>query len=394
MQDSKTDSETGETARFRCPPELADSRILVVDDEEANTRALSRVLKQAGFRSVETANDSRVAVRMIASACPDLLITDIRMPHMTGLEMMAVLSDEVNAEVSLPVLMITGDNDPSLERRCLEAGARDFVNKPFRPSEILLRIRNLLETRALQKRLAEDRSHLASRLSEEEQKASEAQLEILRRLAMAAEFRDDLTGKHAERVGAIAEAMALELGQSTQASALIRQAAPLHDVGKIGIPDSILLKPGSLDAEEFAVMKTHTVIGARLLSKNRSFPLLDLARQIAMNHHERFDGCGYPQGLMGNSIPLSGRIVAVADVFDSLTHERPYKRAFSAGTAVDLMNSQRALHFDPVVLEVFLDLHRRGVIDEVIADVEGGFETVVVEAAGASRGGWLAGLFR
>lgn len=394
MQDTTNDSETREPARFRCPPELADSRILVVDDEEANTRALSRVLKQAGFQSVETVNDSRVAVRMIASACPDLLITDIRMPHMTGLEMMAVLSDEVNAEVSLPVLMITGDSDPSLERRCLEAGARDFVNKPFRPSEILLRIRNLLETRVLQKRLAEDRSHLASRLSEEEQKASEAQLEILRRLAMAAEFRDDVTGKHAERVGAIAEAMALELGQSAEASALLRQAAPLHDVGKIGIPDSILLKPGSLDGEEFAVMKTHTVIGARLLSKSHSFPLLDLARQIAMSHHERFDGCGYPQGLMGNAIPLSGRIVAVADVFDSLTHERPYKRAFSAGTAVDLMKSQRALHFDPMALEVFLDLHQRGVMDEVIAEVEGGFETVVVEAAGASRSGWLAGLFR
>lgn len=389
-----TIAEVQNQKRFCCPPEFAESQILVVDDEEANTRALRRLLTQAGFERVLTVNDSRAALRMIASNCPDLLISDIRMPHVTGLEMMTVLADEIAADVSLPVLMITGDSDPSLERRCLEAGARDFVAKPFRAAEILLRIRNLLETRMLQKLLSEDRGQLVNRLSAEEQKASDAEVEILSRLALAAEFRDDLTGKHAERVGAIAEALALELGQNAHAAGLLRQAAPLHDVGKIGIPDSILLKPGSLDAEEFAVMKTHTVIGAKLLSKTHSFPLLDLAREIAMTHHERFDGCGYPQGLMGSSIPMSGRIVAVADVYDSLTHERPYKRAFSPGTALDLMESQRALHFDPVVLEIFMGLHMRGAMDQLILQVEGGFASTAADAGVGSRGGWLAGLFR
>ena len=376
------------TERVRCPEELSGERILVLDDESLNTNALSRILRQAGFEHVETVNDPRAALRMIRSRVPDLLISDIRMPHITGIELLHLLNDEIHQEISLPVMMITGDRDASLERRCLEAGARDFVHKPFRASEILLRIKNLLETRYLQKQLDRSRLELKGQVAREQVRAQEAELDTLRRLAMAAELRDDITGKHAERVGALAGLVANGLGLDAERAELIRLAAPLHDVGKIGIPDSILLKPDALDLDEFTVMKSHTVIGARLLSKEQSFPLLDLAREIALTHHERFDGCGYPQGLLGRDIPVSGRILAVADVFDSLTHERPYKRAFAPGTAMDLMMSQRALHFDPGVLDVFVDLFERGVVEATFQQVEGRVD-VFVDVAETST---LAGL--
>ncbi len=379
------DDTSQPTVDYHAPVELADARILVVDDEDANTRAFGRLLKQAGFTNVETLSDPNAALRRINANPPDLLITDIRMPSISGLELLRVIQDEIHEEIFLPVMMITGDRDPHLERECLAAGAKEFVYKPFRASEIVLRIKNLLETRHLQKQISSHRDALESRVLEERARAIDAQLDSLRRLALAAELRDDLTGRHAERVGALAEAIAKAVGLVSAQAELLRRAAPLHDVGKIGIPDAILLKPGSLEPEEYEVMKTHTVIGARLLAKEESFPELDLAREIALSHHERFDGCGYPQGLIGANIPISGRIVAVADVFDSLTHERPYKRAFSPLTAVDLMESQRALHFDPTVLDAFMDLYHRHEIDAIVAHVDSG-----AGAATAHEPEWLS----
>jgi putative two-component system response regulator len=231
-------------------------------------------------------------------------------------------------------------------------GARDFVTKPLDPAEVLIRIRNLLEVRFLQRELREQNKLLEQSVSERTRDLDESRFEMLERLALAAEYRDDATGEHTKRVGRTAALIARALEQPEPAVELIEQAAPLHDVGKIGIPDEILLKPRKLDAEEFDVIKTHVTIGRSILSDSRS-PLLQMAEEIAFTHHERWDGNGYVSGMKGADIPDSGRIVAVADVFDALTHERPYKEAMPVLEAVEEIHGLAGSQFDPVVVEAF-----------------------------------------
>jgi putative two-component system response regulator len=332
------------------------ARILIVDDEAANVELLRRLLERAGFSRLDSTNDPREAAPMFKRLGPDLVLLDLHMPHMDGLQVIDELNQLGHASY-LPILMLTGDMTPEARREALSRGAKDFVNKPFHADEVLLRIRTLLETRFLYLQIQSQNQMLEAKVQERTQELEAAQIEIIERLARAAEFRDDNTGQHTERVGQMAALLAQEIGLSDAQVALIRRAAPLHDVGKIGIPDSVLLKLGKLTDEEFALVKTHTTIGARILSGSH-FSLLRLAEEIAFSHHERWDGSGY-EGIVGDTIPLAGRIVAIADVFDALTQKRPYKAAWPIGDAVAEIERQRSRQFDPVIVDAFMKVIER-----------------------------------
>ncbi len=333
-------------------PDTHNARLLIVDDEEPNVRLLTRTLTQAGYQHVTSTSDPREARGMYIRQRPDLILLDLQMPHLDGYEIMEQLA-AVSEATYLPILVITGDLNPDARQRALSMGAKDFIYKPFDPIEVQLRVRTLLETRFLYLRIQSQNHLLEVKVRERTRALEAAQLEILERLATAAEFRDDNTGHHTERVGQTSALVAQELGWSESQVSLIRRAAPLHDVGKIGIPDQILLKPGRLTPEEFEVVKTHTIIGARILSGSR-FPLLQMAEQIAFTHHERWDGGGYTTGTSHDAIPLPGRIVAVADVFDALTQQRPYKPAWPPADAVAEIDRQRGRQFDPRIVDAFL----------------------------------------
>jgi putative two-component system response regulator len=328
------------------------ARLLIVDDEPANVRVLTRTLEQGGYEHTLATTDSREARALYIRHRPDLILLDLHMPNLDGYEVMEQLAQVAEATY-LPILVLTGDLDPEAKQRALAMGAKDFVYKPFDPIDVLLRIRTLLETRFLYLRIQSQNHILEAKVRERTRALEDAQIEIIERLAVAAEFRDDNTGQHTQRVGQTAALVAQKLGWSDSQVNLIRRAAPLHDVGKIGVPDHILLKPGRLSPEEFDVIKMHTAIGARILSGSR-FPLLQMAEQIALTHHERWDGDGYTPGLRQDSIPLPGRIVAVADVFDALTQQRPYKPAWPLSEAFAEIERQRGRQFDPRVAEAFL----------------------------------------
>jgi putative two-component system response regulator len=333
------------------PRIFKNARILLVDDEPANVDLLRRLLVRAGFTRIESTSDSREVADLYVKFRPDLILLDLHMPHRDGLAVM----DELNqiAEASyLPILMLTGDDTQEAKREALSRGAKDFLNKPFNSDEVILRIGTLLETRFLYLQIQSQNQILEAKVRDRTRELESAQIEIIERLARAAEFRDDNTGQHTERVGQMAALLARQIGLPDAQVSLIRRAAPLHDVGKIGIPDSILLKLGKLTPDEFALVKTHTSIGARILSGSR-FTILRLAEEIAFNHHERWDGDGYA-GVVGSAIPLAGRIVAVADVFDALTQKRPYKAAWSISDAITEMERQRGKQFDPTLVDAFL----------------------------------------
>jgi putative two-component system response regulator len=341
------------------PCELLGARLLLVDDEPQTLRFMERYLRRSGFELVSATADPRDVRRMFREESPDLIVLDLHMPEMDGFAVMEALQSEIPDGVYLPILVLTGDHDPELRQRALAAGARDFATKPVRGQEVLLRIKNLLETRFLHVKLRSHNDNLEGVVHDRIQNVEHTRLEVLRRLALAAEHRDDAGSHHAERVGeisaSIAEAMALPQAETC----LIRQAAVLHDVGKIGIPDGILRKPGRLSEEEFQVVKTHTTIGANILSGGE-FPLLEMAREIAHTHHERWDGAGYPQGLSGEAIPLAGRIVAVADAFDSMTATRPHRDAKPVAEAVRQIWDERGGAFDPQVVRAFMRVLAQG----------------------------------
>ena len=327
------------------------ARILIVDDEPASVEVLRRVLERGGFTRIHTTTDPRDAVAMYVEARPDIILLDLHMAHMDGLEVMDKLN-EITEATYLPILMLTGDVSDEAKRNALSRGAKDFLNKPFTSDEVLLRIGTLLETRFLYLEIQSQNQMLEAKVRERTRELEGAQIEIIERLALAAEFRDDNTGQHTARVGQMASLIAKKIGLPETQVTLIRRAAPLHDVGKIGIPDTILLKLGKLTTEEFDVVKTHTAIGARILSGSR-FPILRLAEEIAFSHHERWDGSGYA-GITRDSIPLAGRIVAVADVFDALIQQRPYKEAWPVDQAIAEVERQRGHHFDPGLVDAFL----------------------------------------
>ena len=341
------------------PTQANSARIFIVDDEPANVMLLQRMLEGDGFTCVSSATDPRQGLANCLAEPPDLLMLDLMMPHLSGYEMMESLRAAWGPDNRVPVLVLTADSSREACRRALGLGANDFISKPIDRLEMLLRARNLLENRLLDRQLrqmnAQLEARVAARTQELESKNADlqnAQVEALEKLAQAAEFRDDDTGDHIRRVGHCAEKLSLQLGLPAFEASLIGRAAPLHDIGKIAIPDSILLKPGRLTPEEFEIMKTHANMGAALLSHSRS-PLMQRAEVIARTHHERFDGTGYPNNLGGEEIPLEGRIAAVIDVFDALTHERPYKKAWTIEAALEEIKRSAGTHFDADIVAAF-----------------------------------------
>ena len=275
------------------------------------------------------------------------------MPHLDGFGVLEKLGPRLNGGGYFPVLMLTGDATPEAKRGALSLGAKDFVAKPFDASEVLLRIRNLLETRFLYRALEKDNGVLETLVKARTRELDDSQIEIVERLARAAEIRDDNTGRHTQRVARQSALIAEALGAEDRFVELIRRAAPLHDVGKIGIPDSILLKAGKLTDSEMEVVRSHTVVGARLLSGGNS-DLVKMAQRIALSHHERWNGRGYPQGLRGEAIPLEARVVGLADVLDALTHRRPYRSASTIEEALDEVRKERGQHFDPALVDALI----------------------------------------
>jgi putative two-component system response regulator len=336
----------------------SDAGILIVDDDPTNLRLLRRVLESAGFANVHTADAADSAEVLFAEVDPDIVLLDLHMPGTDGLELMRRLRLRLAPGEFLPMVMLTGDLSPEVRRSALDGGAIDFLTKPFELDEVRLRIRNLLHTRLLHRRLRGTADELEARVLERTAELRQARRDILDRLARAADFRDDATGEHTRRVGTLAGGIALELGLDPADAARIGRGAMLHDIGKIGVPDAILLKPGPLSPEEFALIRQHTTIGRDILDGSPA-RVLQVASVIAYTHHERWDGRGY-HGIAGSDIPLAGRIVTVADTYDALISERPYRRAGTEVAAIDELRAHSGTQFDPAVLDAFLRLLDNG----------------------------------
>jgi putative two-component system response regulator len=328
-------------------------RILIVDDQEANVLLLERMLGAAGYVSVSSTMDPREVSALHRENRYDLILLDLQMPAMDGFAVMEALK-EIEPEGYLPVLVITAQ--PGHKLRALQAGAKDFISKPFEVPEVLARVRNMLEVRLLQGMLRAYSVTLESKVEERTAALHDSYLETIYTMTRAAEHRDADTGAHVQRISHFSRELATALGLDEEFVDTIFFASPMHDIGKIGIPDSVLLKPGSLSPSEWVVMKRHTLIGSAILGDSRS-SYLRTGAEIALNHHERWDGGGYPNGLQGEAIPLAARITSVCDVYDAVRSRRPYKPAVDHLTAVKTLVSSdhrsSTSHFDPEVLAAF-----------------------------------------
>jgi putative two-component system response regulator len=333
---------------------IKSSKILVVDDEPANLRLVEKILQNAGYQYIELVSDSRKVVEKYLQQESDLILLDLNMPDMDGYEVMQKLQ-ALKQEVIAPIMVLTAQQAREFRIRALDLGARDYLCKPFDQVELLARVRNLLEAHRFQQSLHAQKGELERLVQERTRELHDTRLQIVRKLGRAAEFRDNETGNHIIRMSKIAALLGRAAGMSEYEYDLLLNAAPMHDIGKIGIPDKILLKNGKFEPEEWEVMKTHTQIGADILAGDGS-EVLKMARSIAMTHHEKWDGSGYPAGLAGEAIPIVGRITAIADVFDALTSERPYKHAWPLSRAIDYIRANAGTHFDPVLVAKFLEL--------------------------------------
>lgn len=336
-------------------PETAD--ILIVDDQRSNVLLLERLLEHDGYTHVTATARSSDVIEIFENTPPDLLLLDLHMPAPDGFEVMALIKPWTEHGTHVPVLILTADASVQTRQRALAVGARDFLTKPLDAIDVSLRIRNLLHVRQLQLELYAENETLESRVRQRTWELDRSRLEAVQKLSLAAEYRDDETRQHTRRVGRLSAALAAALGFEPDMVTVIGEAAPLHDLGKIGIPDTILLKPAKLTDEEFAVMKKHAEIGAQIMSGSPS-PLFEIAAEIALSHHERWDGSGYPRGLAGDAIPLSRRIVALADAVDAMSHARPYKKAMPYDEMIAEIDRCAGTHFDPAIVEAFHRLDR------------------------------------
>ncbi|MDX1493647.1 MAG: HD domain-containing protein [Longimicrobiales bacterium] len=274
-----------------------------------------------------------------------------------------------------------------MRERALESGAKDFIQKPFEPTEVVARLRNIVATARMHRRLTSFNDVLTARVKEQTADLLAAKLEVMERLAKAGEYRDDMTGRHARRVGILAGLIAREMGLNEERAVTIERAAPLHDIGKIGVPDGILLKEGALTEDELDIIRRHTLIGGAILSGS-SFTLLQTAERIALTHHEFWDGSGYPNRLAGEDIPVEGRITSVADAFDSLTNDRPYRKACSQELAIEEILRWRSRQFDPAAVDALVRLYRRGTLEEVEERTDDLWYNDAFDPAGEEDGLW------
>ena len=375
--DFRADSRTSGARIIRGPGErdIKQSCILIVDDEPLNIEVVRRYLEIGGYRNLISTDHAGQALPLMGLNRPDLVLLDIQMPEISGLEILAAIrSDEMFCRT--PVVILTGSSDPETKLTALQAGATDLLQKPVHNEELLARLGNVLKVKAYQDQLYRHSEELEEAVQRRTAELEASRLDVIHCLARAAEFRDDDTGQHIIRVGRYARVIADQLGFSREELDILEPAAQLHDVGKIGIADSILLKPGKLSPEEYemmqkhcgfgrkivqqvpdadaAVLRKHTDMGARIMDVSSS-PILEMARRIALTHHERWDGNGYPLGLAGEDIPLEGRITAVADVFDALSSKRPYKPPFPLQKCFAIMEEGRQTQFDPKVLDAFIE---------------------------------------
>ncbi|WP_315851403.1 HD domain-containing phosphohydrolase [Rhodopirellula sp. MGV] len=358
---------------------------MIVDDESTNVEVAKRLLSIAGHDDFVTTTDSTRAINLLHTAEPDVVLLDINMPHVDGISILSQIRS-VPKFRQLPVLILTANSHSEIKLRCLELGATDFLLKPIDPMELAPRVRNALQSKQYRDTLVKYTQNLENIVRKRTKQLEDTRRDAIHCLARAAELRDNDTGNHVIRVGRYAGIVARQLELSEDFISDLELAAQLHDVGKIAIPDSILLKPGKLEPEEYEViqqhvrhgrqiiqpyvgreadtMRGHVRAGAEILSDDNS--LMRLAASIAQTHHEKFDGTGYPIGLAGEDIPIEGRITAVADVYDALSSERPYKKAMPREKCFRIMEDGRGSHFDPVVLDAFF----RGASEIVRVQVE------------------------
>jgi putative two-component system response regulator len=346
-------------------PDIAESRILIVDDEPAYIDLLQRFLQSIGYRNTRATSDPFEVAQLVVDYDPDLILLDLRMRGMDGIAVMQQLEPYLS-RFYLPILVLTGDISDEARRASLSSGARDFLNKPFDLTEVRLRIENLLETRFLHLELQRQNALLEERVVDRTAELEESRLEVLERLSTVSDYRDDVTGRHTRRVSALSASLAIELGLDEDEAAVIGAAAALHDIGKVGIPDFILMKPGPLTPDETTLMQTHTTIGARMLAGSRS-RVLQIAETIALGHHERWDGAGYPRGKRGEDIPLCARVAGLADVVDALGSDRPYRPAWDVERIRALVEEGIGTHFDPDVVSAYTRLTGRGALQAVPA---------------------------
>ncbi|MBB3167202.1 HD domain-containing phosphohydrolase [Simiduia aestuariiviva] len=334
-------------------------RILIVDDNSVNIVIVEKILRQDGFVHIDSTTDAKAVREMYLEHHYDAILLDVHMPEMNGFEVMEQLLED-HPNDYLPILVLTADHSPETRHLALSSGAKDFISKPFERVEVLFRVRNLVEVRMLHKSLLESREHLEQKVRERTRQLYEAQIKLIECLGKAAEYRDTDTGMHVVRMSHASALLARQMGLSEEECEIILHASPMHDIGKIAIPDDVLLKQGKLDSKEWQTMKTHAEVGAEILGHYDS-RLMEVAAIIAKTHHERWDGKGYPQGLKGEEIPLYTRIVSVCDVFDALTSNRPYKVAWPVAKALDYLKDNSGTQFDPQVVQEFV-----AILDQVL----------------------------
>lgn len=323
---------------------LKSATILVVDDTPENIDVLTGILKTD--YKVKAALNGLTALKIaMGKQKPDLILLDVMMPDMDGHEVCKILKNDPNT-AHIPVIFVTAKSEVEDEQKGFNLGAVDYITKPVSPPLVRARVKNHLS-------LYDQSRHLEALVKQRTQELNDTRVEIIRRLGKAAEFKDNETGMHVIRMSWFSRFLAEATGQPEDWCELLYNAAPMHDIGKIGIPDKVLLKPAKLDDEEWEVMKKHAEYGADIIGEHHS-PLLQLAKEVAISHHEKWNGKGYPNGLQGESIPLSARIVAIADVFDALTSERPYKKAWTEEKAIALLQEEAGQHFDPELVPLFI----------------------------------------
>ncbi len=338
---------------------LRHAKLLVVDDTEDNLILMRKALMRAGYLQVVTVTNPLEAAEVFRREQPDMVLVDYRMPPVDGFYVLREIRAYDSSAIPVPAIMLTAGASEEVKQRALQAGFTDFLNKDFDFTELILRIRNALHIYQLNRQLLKNNELLEETVRVRTLQIHQAHRDTLAKLAIAAEFRDDETGEHTRRVGYVAAQIAMTLGLPKSFIDDIRMAAPLHDVGKIGIPDMILQKPAALTREEYLKVREHAQIGAQIL-RGSDEPIVEMARSVALTHHEKWDGTGYPHGLSGEQIPISGRIVALADAFDAMTNDRHYRKAISVDLAVSELRACSGTHFDPAVVEAFIIVVEKG----------------------------------